>query len=502
MAHLRSAGSPVSSRDLAARFLRILNADEATCHRLLDPILSTIRGVRHRPGAGWTCEAQATPADATPTVEAAAGEPAAASPAGTLLDFVALAADGAGPGGTGMPRVVTLVPVIAGETLQEEHIPSVDPDADEILAAGPPRERAGLTLHDLQALEETVGELPIVAHRVAREVDPIRRAAQSAGLAFHPAVISAARLGHLLLGLKSNHAASELAAALGAEVAGPDDCRGRARLVAQSFLRLVPLLRERGIGSVDALLEFQQMPAEPLDLSGRSFTAEDLKALPACPGVYRFIDRDGVVVYVGKAGNLRSRVGSYFTPSARGTAKGRAVLDRAHRIEYETVASELEAALLEAALLQEHRPPLNRQFEIHERPAPYGPRLNLVVVLEDAGRAVPTCTLHFLRGGHYLRRVAALAEPGAVQVQAAAEAERWSEIAATLARAYFSGEDASGPRSGADLDWQLVGSFLRRFRDEVNVLDVDESPSAEAALDRLRVLISATLGRRGRTLAR
>src|SRR4029077_11197355 len=114
---------------------------------------------------------------------------------------------------------------------------------------------------------------------------------------FQAQVISAAKLGHLLLGLKSNHASADLAQALGVDSRGPDDCRGRAGIVAGSFLRLIPRLEERGIDTVDALLEYQDMPAAPLDLSAYAFTAEDLKAIPAGPGVYRFIDREGRVIY-------------------------------------------------------------------------------------------------------------------------------------------------------------------------------------------------------------
>jgi hypothetical protein len=258
--------------------------------------------------------------------------------------------------------------------------------------------------------------------------------------------------------------------------------------VARAWLRLVPLLAERGIVTVDAALEFQDLPATPLDLSGYGFTADDLRALPATPGVYRFLDRDGQILYVGKARNLRVRVGSYFVPSARGSAKGRSILERVHRIAFDLVGSELEAILLEAALIQEYRPPLNRQFEVHERPAPYGPRRNLVVVLADAG--APTCTLHLLRGGRYLRRLVAI-EPAGLGA---------AGITPFLDTAYFAGATAGD--EAADIDWQLVASYLRRHRDEVNVLDIDECSSATQAVDRLRVLGAAAVAGGGPVVAR
>lgn len=522
VAHLRASRVPASSRDLAARFLLIRGPDEATCHRLLAPILSEVKGVRHDPATGWRYEAHAAatggaPAPAGAAIDAAeatadfrptADAPAPASAPGasppwdetagpqSLVDIVAIAVDGIGPGGSGRPRTLTYLPVIGGEEMQEEHLPEWGLDSEggvapgydlEEVAGEPPAEGAvgiggapGLSREDLEDLAEAVGDLPVVCHRAGRETEPLRRTAEAFGVAFQPRVLSAARLGHLLLGLKANHAAADLARALRVEAPGPDDCRGRARLVARAWLRLVPLLAAKGITSVDAALEYQDLPAAPLDLTGYAFTADDLRALPATPGIYRFLDRDDRVIYIGKAKNLRSRVGSYFVPGARGTAKGRAILEQVHRLVVETVGSELEAILLEAALIQEHRPPLNRQFEVHERPAPYGPRRNLVVALPDAGS--PTCTLHLLRDGRYHLRIPGLGAPPS-------DPELWARVGAAVESIYYAGDGGAG----GEIDWALVSSYLRRHRDSTQSLDIDEAPSAREALDRVAVLAAAAI---------
>jgi GIY-YIG catalytic domain-containing protein len=510
VAHLRSLGSAETSRALATRFLRIEHADEETCRRLLAPFLATVPGVVHRPEEGWSLAKGASRA-AAPAGEG--GDALVSAPAPdsgvSLGDFVAFASEGTGPAGSGALAVVTLLPVLAGEECQEEIFPDWALDDD----ARPPDARpgSGLSASVLEDLIQTIGDLPIVCHRLAREVEPLRRLCAEAGIEFHAPVISAAKLGHLLLGLKANHAAVDLAQALGVETRGPDDCRGRARIVAASFLRMLPLLEERGIDSLSALLEYQDMPSVPLDLSGYAFTAEDLKKLPAGPGAYRFLDREGRVLYVGKAKNLRVRVASYFTPSARGTAKGRAILDQVHRLQIDPVASELEANLLEAALIAEHQPTLNRQFDVHERPAPYGPRLNLVVVLRDAADSAPegpTCTFHILRGGRYVQRV------GGVGPAASGSASSWTRIRTLIARLYFPdtpgtarpSQEASarvpGDGDGVDIDWRLVASFLRKYRDAINVLDVDECASPEETEERLRVLAVSAVASPGRTLAR
>jgi hypothetical protein len=516
VAHLRAAGGPVSSRDLAQRFLAIRSADEETCRRLLAPILAGAAGVRHDAGDGWRLDPKSAGATTAARGDRPAADPSpeadpfadsgAAEDGGSLLDLVALAVDGVGPGGSGAPRALTYLPIIGGEELQEEHLPSwgldsdgapVDEDEGVRARSAGGKSPGGLEVSDLETLAEAVGDLPIVVHRAAREAEPIVRAAGDAGLPFHPRVISAARLGHLLLGLKSNHATLDLAAALGVETRGPDDCRGRARLVARSYLRMVPMLEAKGIRTVDGLIEFQGMPAPPLDLAGYDFTADDLRTLPATPGVYRFLDRQGAVIYIGKAANLRVRVGSYFVPGARGTAKGRAILEQVFRIETQVVGSVLEANLLEAALLAEHRPPLNRQFEVHERPAPYGPRLNLVVVLRDAGGS--GCTLHFLRGGRYLKRISGIASgtgtPGAEAPGSATE-----DLRDALDTGYFRGRPERLEET--EIDWPIVSSYLRRYHDEVSVLDVDECASSAEASDRLGILVRATLAGSGKVVAR
>jgi hypothetical protein len=522
LAHLLEAGEARSSRDLASRFLRISTGDEATCHRLLAPFLADVPGVVHSGSAGWSYRppARGRTGAPPPGVTLKQDRKPHAVPAAGLRDFVALAADGAGPGGSGAVRTVSLLPVIAGEECQEEHLPSWAPDEDgwgpeagpgeppegldDTPSPRPPRGASGLAPEDLEALVEAVGDLPIVCHRAGREVEPLRRACAAAGLAFHPSVISAAKLGHLLHGLKANHAAVDLAAALGLEARGPDDCRGRVRVVAAAYMKMIATLEERGIDSIETLLEFQDMPSAPLDLSRYAFSEEDLRALPAGPGVYCFLDRGGDVLYIGKAKNLRSRVSSYFAPSARGTAKGQAILDRVHAFRIEEVASELEAALLEAALISEQRPTLNRQFEVHERPAPYGPRLNLAVVLRDpqGGQGGPaTCTIHFLASGRYLGRIPAVPASG----ETGRSGVIWSAVADHMRTGYFPprpAEVVERATAGSEVDWQLVGTFLRKHGDEVCVLDLDECASPVEALRRISVLVDAACASPGRVLAR
>jgi DNA polymerase-3 subunit epsilon len=81
--------------------------------------------------------------------------------------------------------------------------------------------------------------------------------------------------------------------------------------------------------------------------------------LPRAPGVYRFLDRDGRVLYVGKSTDLRARVRSYFYGDER--KKVEDLLTATTAVRGEPCASELEALVVEARRIREHEPRFNRR---------------------------------------------------------------------------------------------------------------------------------------------
>lgn len=91
--------------------------------------------------------------------------------------------------------------------------------------------------------------------------------------------------------------------------------------------------------------------------------------LPHRPGVYLMRDRFKRVIYVGKAKNLRKRVGSYFMPSRASKAdlKTQALLDTVWDFDFHEVKSEAEAILLEGQLIKEYRPRYNISFRDDKR---------------------------------------------------------------------------------------------------------------------------------------
>ncbi len=84
-----------------------------------------------------------------------------------------------------------------------------------------------------------------------------------------------------------------------------------------------------------------------------------LKNLPDEPGVYIMYDKNGNVLYVGKAKNLKNRVRQYFHLSTNKTEKVLAMLSHVETFEYIITASETDALSLENTLIKKHTPPYN-----------------------------------------------------------------------------------------------------------------------------------------------
>ena len=111
--------------------------------------------------------------------------------------------------------------------------------------------------------------------------------------------------------------------------------------------------------------------------------------IPTAPGVYRFTDATGRVLYVGKAKNLRSRLSNYFQPLHSLHERTRRMVTTAQGVEWTVVGSELEALSLEYTWIKEFAPPFNVKFR-DDKTYPYvvitlGDRVPRVMVTRTRG---------------------------------------------------------------------------------------------------------------------
>ncbi len=167
---------------------------------------------------------------------------------------------------------------------------------------------------------------------------------------------------------------------------------------------LLETCQSRGKTRLEEILSIQEPDLDAIDFSHYGFDRPFLKGLPDSPGVYKMLDKAGVVIYVGKANSLRDRVGNYFGRASKRSEKMTRFLDRLYDLRVDVVGSQLEALLLEGRLIRRYQPEFNTQMQVHERPSSLSVR-NQVFVLPSK---IEGCVeLFMVREGKGLRQIRA-----------------------------------------------------------------------------------------------
>ena len=86
---------------------------------------------------------------------------------------------------------------------------------------------------------------------------------------------------------------------------------------------------------------------------------EKIALFPHSPGVYRYYDSEGIVIYVGKAKDLHKRVAQYFVAPERLNTKTRILVSKIADAQYSVVDTEADALLLENNLIKQYKPKYN-----------------------------------------------------------------------------------------------------------------------------------------------
>ncbi|MET0304594.1 MAG: excinuclease ABC subunit UvrC, partial [Microbacteriaceae bacterium] len=117
--------------------------------------------------------------------------------------------------------------------------------------------------------------------------------------------------------------------------------------------------------------------------------------IPTDPGVYRFLDSTGRVLYVGKARNLRQRLSNYFQPLRSLHERTRAMVLTASNVEWTVVNSDFESLQLEYTWIKEYDPPFNVKFR-DDKSYPY-----LALTMADEAPRVIVTRNHNIAGARY-----------------------------------------------------------------------------------------------------
>jgi DNA polymerase III subunit epsilon len=149
---------------------------------------------------------------------------------------------------------------------------------------------------------------------------------------------------------------------------------GDARMAAELLSIFIEMAGQMGIKRLDRLLELQHAGARGHRIE-RHVPPEAIAALPSGPGVYLMRNERGDLLYVGKARNLKRRVASYFNGGIGLRARVIDLINHVWAIETRGTLNSLDAALLEARLIRELKPPYNRMLK--SSPAAYFVRIDM-----------------------------------------------------------------------------------------------------------------------------
>jgi DNA polymerase III epsilon subunit family exonuclease len=239
------------------------------------------------------------------------------------------------------------------------------------------------------------GDAVLVAHNARFDLAFLDRETERlTGSRIGSAVLDTVRLARTLLaGRVSRFGLAQLAWFLDTAERPCHRALPDAKATSQLLLALIGLAQERGARTVADLAALSATKNRRLlDKRHLAYGA------PTRPGVYLFLGRNGQVLYVGRARELRSRLRSYFR-SDRQRPAVEAALAATERIEWRVMGSELEAALEELRLIRELRPPGNARVSRPERQ----------VWLRQRGEEVVASTRPSLVGPLRSRRTAQLA---------------------------------------------------------------------------------------------
>jgi DNA polymerase III epsilon subunit family exonuclease len=207
------------------------------------------------------------------------------------------------------------------------------------------------------------GDAVLVAHNARFDLAFLDRETERlTGSRIGSAVVDTVRLARTLLaGRVSGFGLAQLAWFLDTTERPCHRALPDAEATAEVLLALIGLAQERGARTVADLSALAATRTRRLlDKRHLAFGA------PTRPGVYLFLGRNGQVLYVGRARDLRSRLRSYFR-SDRQRPAVEAALAAAEQIEWRVTGSELEAAIEELRLIRDLRPPGNARVSRPER---------------------------------------------------------------------------------------------------------------------------------------
>jgi DNA polymerase III subunit epsilon len=225
----------------------------------------------------------------------------------------------------------------------------------EMVRAAPPIEEV------LPVFREFMGERVMVAHNAAYDFGFLNfEFRRIFGIGLPNPVLCTLRMSRRFMPSLKRRRLDLLAGHFGLSIEGRHRGLGDARMAAEILSIFIDIAEKMGITRLDRLLDDYHRGIAGRRIE-RHVPPEEVAALPLAPGVYLMRNERGDMLYIGKARRLRERVSSYFSTSV--SSKTADLISHVYKIETRITRSPLEAALDEARLIRELKPPFNRMLK-------------------------------------------------------------------------------------------------------------------------------------------
>lgn len=240
------------------------------------------------------------------------------------------------------------------------YVSSMTGISNKMVAVAPDLEPVILDVHKILSEKKTV----FVAHNVKFDWGFVSEAFKKFDLSI-PAIpqICTNRLSKALLPPEQKKSVGALAEYFDIRMVEKHRALADARATAKILIELIDIAKDHhGIYNLDDLVLIQNKRKQSFKLSNNTYQKLQRKILdiPESPGIYRFFDEGGKLIYVGKSKNIYKRVNSYFSNSSLSSRKMLELVNCIDNIEWEETPSELSALIYEANLINEEKPYFNK----------------------------------------------------------------------------------------------------------------------------------------------
>jgi DNA polymerase-3 subunit epsilon len=208
-----------------------------------------------------------------------------------------------------------------------------------------------------EVLERLQGRL-FIAHNARFDYGFLKNEFRRLGQEFRATVLCTVKLSRRLFPEHHRHSLDALVARHGLAVAGRHRALADAQLIHQFWQRLQAELPQEALSAAVAALTAR--PSLPAHLD-----ADLVDELPNAAGVYFFYGENALPIYIGRASQLRKRVLSHFSAD-HGSAREMQLAQQVRRVDWRETLGPVGAQLLEARLVKELQPTLNRQLRRNE----------------------------------------------------------------------------------------------------------------------------------------